>query len=239
MRVQNRRNGNRRGDQQHNADPYPDKPLHHAVFKHVRGGAIPVPGLPFTSPSQGCQSCLSTLPRMRLRLAGMVFVLSAPLMAQIPASDLLMQQAAGTSRNPQSASMAMISTMTGNWMLHGHGQLFINRVDESGPRGHSKTFSTNWFMGSAMRSVGRGAIQFRTMLSLEPATITQRRYPELFQTGETAFGRQLIDGQHPHEFFMELSASFAHPIGPALGYIYVAPVGDPALGPVAFPHRTS
>jgi len=94
-------------------------------------------------------------------------------------------------------------------------------------------------MGSAIRSLGTGAVQFRTMLSFEPATISQRRYPELFQTGETAFGRQIIDGQHPHDFFMELAAEYAHRIGDAIGYVYVAPVGDPALGPVAFPHRAS
>jgi hypothetical protein len=31
------------------------------------------------------------------------------------------------------------------------------------------------------------------MLSLEPATVTDRRYPELFQTGETAYGVPLVD----------------------------------------------
>ncbi len=46
---------------------------------------------------------------------------------------------------------------------------------------------------TAARPLGRGAIAFRTMLSLEPATISRPRYPELFQTGETAFGKQLID----------------------------------------------
>jgi hypothetical protein len=77
------------------------------------------------------------------------------------------------------------------------------------------------------------------MLSLEPATINNRRYPQLFQTGETAFGKQLIDGQHPHDFFMELAAEYVRKFGKANAYVYVAPVGDPALGPVAFPHRTS
>jgi hypothetical protein len=74
-------------------------------------------------------------------------------------------------------------------------------------------------MGSAMRSLGNGALQLRRMLSLEPPTITRRLYPELLQTGETAFGKQIIDGQHPHEFFMELAAEYAHRIGDAIGYI--------------------
>jgi hypothetical protein len=39
---------------------------------------------------------------------------------------------------------------------------------------------------------------------------------------------------------MELSVQYAHPIGEKGTWnIYYAPVGDPALGPVAFPHRAS
>jgi hypothetical protein len=80
----------------------------------------------------------------------------------------------------------------------------------------------------------------RSMLSLEPATVTDRRYPLLFQTGETAYGSPLVDAQHPHDFLMELSVQYAHPIGEKGTWnIYYAPVGDPALGPVAFPHRAS
>jgi hypothetical protein len=77
------------------------------------------------------------------------------------------------------------------------------------------------------------------MLSLEPATVG-KTYPELFQTGETIDGRPIVDAQHPHDFFMELAAEYAHPFaGGTIGYVYAAPVGDPALGPVAYPHRAS
>jgi hypothetical protein len=78
------------------------------------------------------------------------------------------------------------------------------------------------------------------MLSLDPATITNRRYPELFQTGETAYGKTLVDAQHPHDFIMALGVHYAHPLGEhTMLELYFAPVGDPALGPVAFPHRAS
>jgi hypothetical protein len=78
------------------------------------------------------------------------------------------------------------------------------------------------------------------MVSLDPATITDRRYPLLFQTGETAFGTSIVDGQHPHDLFMELSARYTRPLTDATSMVlYFAPVGDPALGPVAFPHRVS
>ena len=79
-----------------------------------------------------------------------------------------------------------------------------------------------------------------TMLSLEPATVTNRSYPLLFQTGETAYGRPLTDAQHPHDFVMGLGAHYVLPVGEhALLHFYYAGVGDPALGPVAFPHRAS
>jgi hypothetical protein len=45
----------------------------------------------------------------------------------------------------------------------------------------------------------------RSMLSLETLTIG-KKYPELFQTGETIGGRPIIDAQHPHDFFMEVAA---------------------------------
>ena len=151
-----------------------------------------------------------------------------------------MQQASGTAANPAAAPMQMLMTNAGSWHLMAHAYATFDSLRETGPRGHDKNFSTNWGMFSAQRAAGRGAIQFRSMLSLEPATISNRQYPELFQTGETAFGKPIIDGQHPHDFFMELSAEYARPFaGSGMLFVYVAPVGDPALGPVAFPHRES
>jgi hypothetical protein len=124
-------------------------------------------------------------------------------------------------------------------MLMLHGQAFLEHANDSGPRGGDKTFSTNWIMASASRPFAGGVVAFRTMLSLEPATIPNRSYPELFQTGETAYGKQLIDAQHPHDFFMELAAEYLRRAGRSTMYVYAAPVGEPALGPVAFPHRES
>lgn len=156
-----------------------------------------------------------------------------------PAADFLMQQASGTSTNP-AAEREHVMFGAGSWQLMLHGLASVNSLRATGPRGGEKDFSTNWGMLMAQRPLGGGHLMLRTMLSAEPATISGRRYPELFQTGETAFGRPLIDGQHPHDLFMELAAEYARAFGPrAFGYVYVAPVGDPALGPVAFPHRDS
>jgi hypothetical protein len=193
----------------------------------------------FRQPAEG--SIASQRPPAAWSLAlAVVFFSALPLHAQSGGTaDTLMEQASGTSVNPKSSPMEMLSMQHGPWMLMLHGQLFLNHANDSGPRGGDKTFSTNWAMGMASRSLGGGTLMLRSMLSLEPATITGRKYPELFQTGETAFGKQLIDAQHPHDFFMELAAEYAHPAGPGTAYVYVAPVGDPALGPVAFPHRSS
>jgi len=156
-----------------------------------------------------------------------------------PAGELLMRQVSGTGMNPSAAPSHMEMTDYGGWMLMLHGLAFVSAVGESGPRGENKLFSTNWLMGMADRPLAGGHLMFRSMLSLEPVTVGDY-YPELFQTGETIHGHPIVDGQHPHDFFMELAAEYALAIGAnTVGYVYAAPFGDPALGPVAYPHRAS
>jgi hypothetical protein len=136
--------------------------------------------------------------------------------------------------------MPMLMRQLGSWKVMFMGQAFLVDTQQSGPRGHDKLYSPNWFMGSAEHSLGGGSVMFQTMLSLDPATITDRRYPELFQTGETAYGKPLVDAQHPHDFLMGAGVHYAHPLSEtAMLHLYYAPVGDPALGPTAFPHRAS
>jgi hypothetical protein len=120
------------------------------------------------------------------------------------------------------------------------GQAYIMDTQQSGPRGGDKFFAPNWFMVRTVHKAGRGSIALDLMASLDPATITQRRYPLLFQTGETAFGKPIVDGQHPHDLIMGLGIHYARPVAEKTMFqLYFAPVGDPALGPVAFPHRAS
>ena len=146
----------------------------------------------------------------------------------------------GTDAQPDSTPTPMLMTMRGNWMLMLHGVAFLNEAQQSGPRGDDKFFSTNWIMPMAQRKFGSSTLTLRSMLSLEPATVTKRRYPELFQQGETAFGKPIVDGQHPHDFFMELAALYDLRLGEkTLLSFYAAPMGDPAMGPAAYPHRTS
>jgi hypothetical protein len=121
------------------------------------------------------------------------------------------------------------------------GQGFLVDTQQSGPRGGDKLYSPNWFMASFEHRAGEnGALQFDVMLSLDPATITNRSYPLLFQTGETAYGKTLVDAQHPHNFIMALGVHYVRQLNENTSLeTYIAPVGDPALGPVAYPHRAS
>jgi hypothetical protein len=146
----------------------------------------------------------------------------------------------GTDAEPDSTPAPMLMHKQGNWLLMFHGEAFINEIQQTGPRGADKFFSTNRFMPMAQRKTTKGILTLRTMLSLEPATVSERRYPELFQQGETAYGKPIIDGQHPHDFFMELAALYDYNINEHTSLsFYAAPVGDPAMGPPAYPHRAS
>jgi hypothetical protein len=146
----------------------------------------------------------------------------------------------GTDVEPNSTPFDMLMTSKGNWTLMLHGVAFISDVQQTGSRGKDKLFSTNWIMPMAQRKLGNGTLTLRAMFSLEPATVSQRQYPLLFQQGETAFARPIVDGQHPHDFFMELAAMYDRRLSEkTLLSVYFAPMGDPALGPVAYPHRMS
>lgn len=153
----------------------------------------------------------------------------------------------GTSIEPASMPVPMIMTARGGWQLMLHGNGFLANTQQQAAavpgqpeRGRDAFFSTNWVMPMAEHRVGSGTLTLRTMLSLEPGTVQNREYPELFQQGETAFGAPIVDGQHPHDLWMELAAIYDQPLGhQALFELYAAPIGDPAIGPTAYPHRAS
>lgn len=146
----------------------------------------------------------------------------------------------GTSWLPDASPMHDSHITLGRWTLMLHGQAFFQYDRQAGARGSNQLGAINWAMAAASRSLGAGQIELRSMLSAEPWTIGSRGYPLLLQTGESYQGASLHDRQHPHDLFMELAALYERPIGRNLGLsLYLAPVGEPALGPVAFPHRPS
>jgi hypothetical protein len=95
-------------------------------------------------------------------------------------------------------------------------------------------------MGTAARPLGAGTFGTTGMISMEPWTSPGRGYAEIFQVGEAYQGLQITDHQHPHDLFMQLAASWSVPLGARSRLTFAgAPVGEPALGPVAFMHRAS
>ena len=157
-------------------------------------------------------------------------------------TNILQHISSGTSIEPASTPMSMLMSQHSGWTLMLHGTAFIADIQQqaNSERGKDRLFSTNMIMPMAQHKLGPGTLMLRTMLSLEPATITGRYYPELFQQGETAYNQPIRDGQHPHDFVMELGALYDVPLGEhTLLSLYAAPVGDPAIGPTAYPHRLS
>lgn len=124
------------------------------------------------------------------------------------------------------------------WMTMATARLLYN--DQGGPSGDSTVESSNWTMVMAQRRLGSGLLTLMSMNSLEPATVGGSGSPQLFQTGEAFEGRPLVDRQHPHDFFMNLAATYRRPIREhGAAWVQFAAVGEPALGPTAFMHRAS
>jgi hypothetical protein len=153
---------------------------------------------------------------------------------------LAQRESSGTAWQPDSSESEGLMTMSGGWMLMAHGDLNLVYDRQSGSRGADKAYASGMLMGMAMHPLGNGAVQFRAMISPDPL-MGPRGYPLLLASGETANGRdRLIDRQHPHDLFMELSASVSHNIGKTKSvFVYGGLPGEPAFGPPAFMHRES
>jgi hypothetical protein len=148
-------------------------------------------------------------------------------------------EGSGTSRLPGAeGGHHGLMTMSGKWMLMAHGYLSTQYTKATGPRGDDKVYATSMAMLMAERNTSFGRVQFKSMFSLEPL-MQANGYPNLFATGETANGLPLVDRQHPHDLFMELTARVDFNTSFGTAYLYGGPVGEPALGPSAFMHRAS
>jgi len=149
------------------------------------------------------------------------------------------RESSGTSWQPDASPHEGIHAMVGEWstMTHGFANLIYDR--QGRPRGDTKTFSTSMLMVMAQRPLAEGTLGLRGMVSADPL-MGKRGYPLLLQTGESANGAPLIDRQHPHDLFMELSASYSRPLSDRSSvFAYAGLPGEPALGPPAFMHRFS
>jgi hypothetical protein len=149
---------------------------------------------------------------------------------------------AGTGTGWQPASVPAHEWMfiRGGWELMAHGVISVDYNQQGGPRGAGKAESVNYGMLMEGRKLGSGTILFREMFSAESLTSPHPGFPELFQTGETYHGHGLVDHQHPHNVFAELSLLYTRPLTEKLSWeFYGGPAAEPALGPVAYIHRAS
>ncbi len=192
-----------------------------------------MPGMPgMQMPSMPTDSAHMQMPGMQHR--------SADDMMIGPVGVSMDRMGSGTTWIPDAVTLPSRRRMFGNWMVMAHGFVFAQYDKQSGERGDDQFGSLNWGMLMATRDFAGGRFQARTMLSLDPFTVTRRGYPLLLQTGESYKGQPLHDRQHPHDFWMELGALYQREINKGLAWsIYAAPSGEPALGPVAFMHRPS
>lgn len=146
----------------------------------------------------------------------------------------------GTSWLPDATPMHAIHVPLGAWTLMVHGTAAFVFDAQGGARGATAVQLLNWGMGSVTRDALGGWLQLRAMVSAEPATVGADGYPLLLQSGESNHGIALHDRQHPHDLFMETALQYDRAIGRSLALsLYLAPAGEPALGPPAYPHRPS
>jgi len=155
------------------------------------------------------------------------------------------REGSGTSWQPDSSPVFAWHAAAGTWSLMIHGGAFLRYTSQdaggAGMRGGNKLDAPNWVMIMAQPPRGeKGGFSFRGMFSLDRITEGGSGYPLLFQTGESWKGEALVDRQHPHDLFSELSVSYGRPLGPdASVFLYFGLPGEPALGPPAFMHRPS
>ncbi len=206
-----------------------------AVLVAARPAAIAAPAAGDPAGGMSGMGGMSDMADMDMNMDMSTMTMAASF-AGIPANRL----ASGTSWQPDTSPMAGFHLMLGDWIAMVHYNVFLNFDHQSGPRGGHQVDSQNWAMLMATRSWSADELTFRGMFSLEPWTVTKRGYPLLFQTGEAYNGDALVDRQHPHDFFMELAAHYRHALGAQTALsLYIAPSGEPALGPTAFMHRAS
>ncbi|HEY2751234.1 hypothetical protein [Phenylobacterium sp.] len=151
------------------------------------------------------------------------------------------REASGTSWQPDASPDEGLNLTRGPWMLMFHGVLNGVYDKQEGPRGDEKAFVSGMLMGMAQRPVGEpGTLQLRAIVSPDPL-MGKSGYPLLLASGETADGKTpLVDRQHPHDLFMELSASYSRKLSAGdSAFIYAGLPGEPAFGPPAFMHRLS
>lgn len=151
----------------------------------------------------------------------------------------------GTSWVPDETPMYAYMMHGKKWMTMIHGSFFAryNNQDlfNTGNRGGHKVDMPNWIMAMTQTKIGNnGLFSINSMFSFDPFLVGDGGYPLLYQTGESYQGKKLVDRQHPHDLFAELSVAYTHRLAKDADLsLSVGYPGEPALGPPVFMHRLS
>jgi hypothetical protein len=146
----------------------------------------------------------------------------------------------GTAWLPDGSPMHAAHFSAGGWTLMVHGVVAPVYNYQGTRRGDDALDLINWGMVSALHPVGHGRVSLRLMVSADPWTVGAEGYPLLLQSGESYRGAPLVDRQHPHDLWIEGAVLWEQPLAENLAAsLYVAAVGEPAIGPPAFQHRPS
>jgi hypothetical protein len=173
----------------------------------------------------GAQHDMHSMPGMQLTL---------------PLGLPLGRMGSATSWLPDSSPMAGHHFSVSDWSLMLHGVVSGQYDHQNGFRGAAEFGMIDWEMLMAARAVGGGLLRFNAMTSFEALTLPRQGYPELLQTGGTDRGARIVNRQHPHNLVNEAAAAYDHSLTSRLAAsLYVAAIGEPALGPVAYMHRPS
>ena len=182
---------------------------------------------------------------MDMKIMNMDMSMDAPMSHAFSLNLPMSRNGSGTGWLPDASPMYGYMLHSKKWMYMIHGNIFLGYTNQDftskGSRGDQKLSVPNWFMLMAQRKVGeKGIFHYNIMMSLDPITEGGNGYPLLFQSGESWKGKPLVDRQHPHDLFSELSVSYSYAISKKMdAFIYVGYPGEPALGSVAFMHRPS
>lgn len=150
----------------------------------------------------------------------------------------------GTGWLPDASPMYGSMFHSSKWMFMLHGNLFLRYnnqdISNKGIRGSKKIDVPDWLMLMGQRQIGKnGLLHFSSMVSFDALT-GSNGYPLLFQSGEMYKGNPIVDRQHPHDLFAELSVGYSQALSRKVDlFVYAGYPGEPALGPVAFMHRPS
>lgn len=113
------------------------------------------------------------------------------------------------------------------WRPFFEGAVFGTYASQAGPEEpENQALSTNWFATGFERRSDTLTILVGGRFSLEPLTIAEEGYPQLFQYISPQSGGPLIDHMRAHDLVQELAIAAQWR---ALR-LYVAPVGEPTLG---------